>query len=260
MFFFSASGRLTGCVLDSGHGVTSCVPICEGFALPHAVTRMDLAGSDVNTYFSHLLRESGISFHTSSELETIRIIKEKECELQGSKSGGSKDGSSTRSGVGGISSVTKSLTKSKSSSDNDGNAIKYSLPDGSILEIGNARYKAPELLFDPTLVGKEYRGIHYCVLDSIAKADLDLRRDLYSRVVLSGGSTCFKNFGKRLVSELQANVPKARVKVYAPHERHLTTWIGGSVLSFLESFRPMWIRKNEYHENGSSILERKMFF
>jgi len=76
-----ASGRLTGCVLDSGHGVTTCVPICEGFALPHAVTRMDVGGDDVDKFFQRELRQGGIVFHTSSELETIRIVKESECEV-----------------------------------------------------------------------------------------------------------------------------------------------------------------------------------
>lgn len=253
-----ASGRLTGCVLDSGHGVTSCVPICEGFALPHAITRMDVAGSDVNINFQNLLRESGVTFHTSSELETIRTIKEKVCELLPLGQYKAQYSTSQENKSRGISAGITSSVKIKK--DEDANSIKYALPDGSILDIGSARFKSPEILFDPSLIGLEYRGIHYCVLDSIQKADLDLRRDLYQRVVLSGGTTVMKNFGKRLVSELQANVPKARVKVYAPRERHLTAWIGGSLLSFLESFRPMWIQKKEYQENGSSILLRKSFF
>lgn len=241
-----ASGRLTGCVLDCGHGVTSCIPICEGFALPHAITRMDVAGDDVNKYFQRELRQVGVVFHTSSEFETIRIIKETECELS-IKSLKSLD--------------ERNVTATKTKKDEEEQSIKYVLPDGSSLEIGNARSRAPEILFDPTLIGLEYRGIHYCVLEAIQKSDLDLRRDLYQRIVLSGGSTLIKNFGKRLVSELQTAVSQqARIKIYAPHERELTTWIGGSLLSFLESFREMWIRKKEFNDLGSSILYRKSFF
>jgi len=153
------------------------------------------------------------------------------------------------------------VTTTKTKKDEEEQSIKYVLPDGSSLEIGNARSRAPEILFDPTLIGLEYRGIHYCVLEAIQKSDLDLRRDLYQRIVLSGGSTLIKNFGKRLVSELQTAVSQqARIKIYAPHERELTTWIGGSLLSFLESFREMWIRKKEFNDLGSSILYRKSFF
>jgi len=115
------------------------------------------------------------------------------------------------------------------------------------------------VLFDPSLVGLEYRGIHHCVLEAIQKSDLDLRRELYQSVVLAGGSTLTKNFGKRLVAELQSSVSQTKIKVYAPHERNLTAWIGGSLLSFLETFRSMWIHKKEFVETGSSILYRKSF-
>merc|ERR1712150_209777 len=137
---------------------------------------------------------------------------------------------------------------------------KYKLPDGTELSIGSAWYRAPEILFDPSLIGAEYGGIQHCVYDCITKCDLDLRKDLYKTIVLSGGSTNIKNFGRRLVTEIQAMGNKAtKIKVYAPLERDLTAWIGGSLLSFLEGFRPMWITSKEYQEFGNSILFRKSF-
>merc|ERR1712154_646649 len=78
-----ASGRLTGCVLDCGHGLSSVVPICEGFAIPHAIQRIDIGGEEISKYFEFLLRKSGCKLNrTSSEFEIVRKIKEKECELQ----------------------------------------------------------------------------------------------------------------------------------------------------------------------------------
>merc|ERR1719265_1005795 len=74
-----ASGRTTGVVLDSGDGVTHCVPVYEGFALPHAVTRADIAGRDVTAHLQSLLRRSGHIYHTSAEREVVRQIKEQEC-------------------------------------------------------------------------------------------------------------------------------------------------------------------------------------
>jgi len=289
-----ASGRMTGCVVDSGHGLSSVVPICQGFAIPHAIQRIDIGGEEVTNYLEYLLRKSGSKLNnTSSEQEIVRKIKEKECELQigGRGAGAGMSGI----GGGGMSGYGANSKKPKLGDEDDAKTVsynsmfyeyieqdlnmngaggtgiasvssatavtapKYVLPDGTELNIGSARFIAPEVLFNPSIIGAEYGGIQDCIYDCIHKCDLDLRKDLYKTVVLSGGTTNVKNFGRRLVTELQAKVPKARIKIYAPLERHLTAWIGGSLVSILEGFRPMWITTKEHTECGDSILFRKSF-
>ncbi|VDP27645.1 unnamed protein product [Schistosoma curassoni] len=223
--------KAVGVVLDSGDGVTHAVPIYEGYALPHAIERTDLAGRDVTRFLRLLLRKEGADFHTTSEFEIVRQIKERACFI--------------------------SLNPSKVEAMEA--LASYPLPDGSTLEIGPARFRAPELLFRPDLMGQEYFGIHQVLAYAIQKSDMDLRRMLYENIVLSGGSTLFKGFGDRLVLELKRLAPKdAHLRISAPQERLYSTWIGGSILASLDTFKRMWISKREYDSEGARVLHRKL--
>eukprot|EP01083_Nonionella_stella_P027617 76081_1 len=229
-----ASGRTTGVVLDSGDGVSHCVPVFEGFALPHAISRMDLAGRDVTEHLQLLLQKSGHSFHTSSELETVRDIKERLCHV--------------------------AFERSESALETKDKGVSYRLPDHRVINVGPERFRGPEILFTPELIGLEYGGVHQCLTRSIQKADLDLRRTLYSQIVLAGGSTMFPGYGDRLLSEVRKLAPQdTKIRIFAPSDRMLTTWMGGSILASLSTFKKMWTTKKEYEEMGDSVIFRRMF-
>ncbi|KAJ0402415.1 hypothetical protein ATCC90586_000013 [Pythium insidiosum] len=136
----------------------------------------------------------------------------------------------------------------------------YELPDGNVIVIGNERFRTPEVLFQPSLVGREVAGVHECLFQTIMKCDVDIRRDLYCNIVLSGGSTMFPGISERLLKELKALAPATmKLKVIAPPERKYSVWIGGSILASLSTFQQMWITKSEYDESGPSIVHRKCF-
>ena len=108
----------------------------------------------------------------------------------------------------------------------------------------------------------EGNGIGQTCYDSIQKCDIDVRKDLYNCVVLSGGSSMYNGLPERLSKEIKALAPesmKEEVKVIASPERKFAVWIGGSILSSISTFESMWITKTEYEESGVTIVHRKCF-
>jgi len=136
----------------------------------------------------------------------------------------------------------------------------YELPDGQVISVASQRFRCPEALFKPMMIGKEMPGFHEISYQSILKCDIDIRKDLYSNIVMSGGTTMYPGIPERLSKEVTALAPSTmKIKVVAPAERKFLVWIGGSILSSLSTFQTMWITKSEYQETGSTIVHRKCF-
>jgi actin-related protein len=216
-----ASGRTTGVVVDCGDGVSHTVPIYEGYSMPHAIQRINLAGRDLTDYLCKILTESKINLHTSAERMSAMKIKEELCYV--------------------------SMNFAEEVDNFAGKEKQFELPDMSVVTVHNQIVRCPELMFKPSMDGKEMMGLHELAKKTIDDCDLDVRKDLLANIVMSGGTTMFPNMPERLQAEVEGLVAEgAKVKVIAPPERMISVWIGGSILASLSTFSRMWI--NQYSQ------------
>ncbi|KAK4535788.1 hypothetical protein CDCA_CDCA06G1813 [Cyanidium caldarium] len=233
-----AAGRTTGVVLDMGDGVSHVVPVYEGYSLPHAVQRLNLAGRDLTEYTAKLMGEcgSGTPLRTSAEKEIAREIKERYAY------------------------VARDFEQEVQRFERDPKAFQrqHAMPDGQVVTVDEVAFRVPECLFQPALLGLEAPGVDALVHEAVQKCDMDLRRSLYGNVVVSGGTSMLSGMPERLRMELQKRVPaNVKVKVVAPPDRKYAVFQGGSVLAGLETFQQMWITREEYEEFGANIVHRR---
>ncbi|CAR29310.1 ZYRO0G05676p [Zygosaccharomyces rouxii] len=228
-----ASGKISGCVLDCGDGYSCSVPVYQGYTLKSAIKRIDLGGRDLTEQLQLQLRKStGLSLTTSGEMELVRMIKEKSCYVA----------------------VDLDIEEEKCNYEGDQVGLKFKLPDGKFITLSKDRFQVPEILFQPSVISSEVSSIPEIIWQSVSKLDTDLRPQMWSDILLSGGTTMLKGFGNRLVQELdKLNQAQSRVKIWAPPERKYTSWIGGSILAELSTFQKIIVTKSQWQEDPSII-------
>ena len=226
-----STGSTTGCVVDSGHGVSYACPIYEGYCSPHTITKLDIGGRHLDEYLNKKLFDAGYEFPTAFELEDLSKIKEMLCYVY----------------------FAGKYKENKQEAD----FKTYKLPDDSIVRLSTERYQIPEIMFDPKLIGLDQPGLHQNVFQSIMKSNTEIRAEMFKNIVLAGGNTLFDKFSDRLNDEIYNMAPtKTYIKIEANKERLYSSWIGGSIIGNMDTFQSLCITRKEYEENPRIIHDK----
>ncbi|GAM25133.1 hypothetical protein SAMD00019534_083080 [Acytostelium subglobosum LB1] len=264
-----ASCKASALVMDSGGGMTSVVPVHDGYVIKNAITKSNLAGNRLTDEYYRILSQKNIRINPHNLIKKVEV-------KQGEYSVTNID----------IPDLTESYKKYvsmeivrdlKETSFRVSNGqvgedlhiatVPYELPDGNLLEVGSDRFQVPENMFNPTPLNEQQEGSNHryvplpkMIYESVEKCDTDIRRELIANLIISGGNSLFQGFSDRLYMELgdlSASFGKVKFVVPNVNERKYGVWIGGSILGSLGTFQQMWMSKSEWEEYGRPLVEKK---
>ncbi|XP_042017131.1 actin-related protein 4-like isoform X1 [Salvia splendens] len=279
-----ASGRATSLVVDCGGGSTTVVPVHDGYVLQKAVSTSPIGGDFLSDCLLKSLESKGLSIKPRYAFKR-KEVRPGEFQIVDLDLPNTTESYKLYSQRVIVSDIKECVCRAPDTPYDDTSysnipMTPYELPDGQTIEIGADRFKIPDILFNPSLAlvrvisdqtipGMENsieitsyaHGLPQMVVESISKCDVDIRRELYSSILLSGGTASMQQLKERLEKDLLEESPQAaRVKVLASGnatERRFSVWIGGSILASLGSFQQMWFSKSEFEEHGASYIQRK---
>lgn len=255
---------LTGAVIDSGDGVTHVIPVADGYVIGSCIQHIPLAGRTVTSFIQQLMRDRKEPVPPEDSLEVAKRVKEMYSYV--------------------CPDLAKEFAKYDAKPDKyfktfEGKKRTTGAPYKC--DVGYERFLGPEVFFNPEIFSPDFTTPLPEVVDnSIMKCPIDVRRGLYRNIVLSGGSTMFKDFGKRLQRDIkrtvdtrmhaniarlgalvnQAPPPEIEVNVVSHPMQRYAVWFGGSMLAATPEFYRVCHTKAQYEEEGPRIARHSPVF
>lgn len=271
-----ASGKTTGLVIDSGSSVTSVVPVYDGYALKKGIRKQNLGGDYITACIQDgLSRQYQYNLTPSYQIwsrQPVLANQPPQIQLNSNQATASFHKLKVRMAFSDFKESTcqifETVYDQEALDSRPGKPHEFA--DGYNGIFGSERFIYPEVIFQPqrtftgmsekTTSNEEWLGLHQLAIESVNDCDVELRSQLLSNVIVTGGNTLFPGFTDRLSIELSSSAYGQRVKITPPSsnsERRFSSWLGGSILASLGTFHPLWLSCSEYLENGASILDKK---
>lgn len=245
---------LTGTVIDSGDGVTHVIPVAEGYVIAGAIKNIPLAGRDITLFIQSLLRDRG---EVDTSLQTAERIKQQFCYV--------------------CPNIVNEFKKfDQYPAEKFAKYIFETADRRKCVDVGYERFLAPEIFFNPEICSSDYLTPLPTVVDQVVQSSpIDVRKKLYKNIVLSGGSTMFKDFGRRLQRDIKSLVNDriesserlsgvkstgVDVQVISHKRQRNAVWFGGSLLAQTAEFKSYCYTKQDYDEYGPSIVRNFSLF
>ena len=263
-----AISELTGVVVDSGDGVTHVVPICDGYVLGSNIKHIPIAGRSITKFMEQMIRERAEPIKTEDLYLATMDLKEKHGYVaddlleEYAKFDTKQENEETKKPK-----QSKSFKKFKGTGKISGQEYN--------IRVGYELFLGPESFFSPEIIDKNWKmSLDETIDNTIQQCPIDYRRKLYSNIVMSGGSTQFKNFDKRLMKSLQVRVddrlkknatedfkPKPiKVRVTNNLAQKHVVWLGGSTLASKNDFGRIVHTREEYLEKGPTCCRYNAVF
>lgn len=257
---------LTGTVIDSGDGVTHVIPVSDGYVIGSCIKHIPLAGRTITQFIQQLMRERKEPVPAEDSLEVAKRVKEMFCYV--------------------CPDLVKEYQKYDKTPDKffkTYTGVKKATGQSWSCDVGYERFLGPEVFFNPEIFSSDFTTPLPDVVDeAIMKCPIDVRRGLYKNIVLSGGTTMFKDFGRRLQRDIKKSVdsrmlaniarlsamssmgaappPEIEVNVISHHLQRYAVWFGGSMLSSTPEFYRVCHTRAQYEEEGPRIARHSPVF
>ncbi|PKI85603.1 NuA4 histone acetyltransferase subunit [Malassezia vespertilionis] len=283
-----AAGRPTALVVDVGASQLSAIPVVDGFVLRKGIHTQSNAGDTISRALLHgFTHECGEKNLKEDELIPQFLVKSKQpvdpgmppnAVLREDRLHGTTPSFRMYQTMQLLSDAKEAVCQVLETPWDEGQAgarptKMYEFPNGYNDTFSLLRFKAPEVMFTPSLYGQvrdvlspgsasasPLAGLTDLILDAAKSVDVDLRAAMFSNIVCVGGSTLIPGFIDRLSYELSVAAPSQRIKIHSPGnytERRHSSWLGGSILASLGTFHQLWISRQEYEEHGSAIVQAR---